>query len=133
MRRRPPTPTRTDTLFPYTTLFRSQQAQTETLAAAEFQIAERRTRVRHAKAVQKCAEIHPVRPQLAVETIGVAGGNVVAVRPVADACGFAHFSSRRKGRRAARSRLIHLAPSRSMAGKSRKPTAASATPPFPCQ
>src|SRR3546814_18768494 len=37
MRRRPPRPTRTDTLFPYTTLFRSRRAEP---AAADFDPAE---------------------------------------------------------------------------------------------
>src|SRR3546814_2624654 len=39
MIRRPPRSTRTDTLFPYTTLFRSAEAMSDFLANAEDQIA----------------------------------------------------------------------------------------------
>src|SRR3546814_8801821 len=58
MRRRPPRSTRTDTLFPYTTLFRSQRriAQRERAALADAEQVDRVQVVRVAQVVDGAAE-----------------------------------------------------------------------------
>src|SRR3546814_5586839 len=53
MIRRPPRSTRTDTLFPYTTLFRSKQAALAAKEEAKRKAAEERERIRQEKAAAR--------------------------------------------------------------------------------
>src|SRR3546814_10855756 len=60
MRRRPPRSTRTDTLFPYTTLFRSHQRSFDPLPlAGQFARAQRGGDAE--RRVEECAEAWPLR------------------------------------------------------------------------
>src|SRR3546814_10350646 len=64
MKRRPPRSTRTDTLFPYTTLFRSERRGSQ--PANLFQVQNDRDMVRGSFPGPRLAD-HPQRPQAAVQ------------------------------------------------------------------
>src|SRR3546814_1878858 len=56
MIRRPPRPTLTDTLFPYTTLFRSECTVADACAAAEFELRALGLHVGHAAGAARAVE-----------------------------------------------------------------------------
>src|SRR3546814_8075502 len=62
MIRRPPRSTRTDTLFPYTTLFRSRRAEVGNIAAAAIraELDDQRSRAQIAGAADRCVQGHAV-------------------------------------------------------------------------
>src|SRR3546814_20744980 len=85
MIRRPPRSTRTDTLFPYTTLFRSKLTiDTDTLVTIDFGQTARHLRLEHGRARFEVA--HEARPFVvdAGEVVVIARGTVFDVSYLED-------------------------------------------------
>src|SRR3546814_2551624 len=97
MIRRPPRSTRTDTLFPYTTLFRSQlAADLQAIHARQVEVEHDRIEVVHHGQVQAGHAVGGEVDGVAAvfEVIAEVGGDVLVVFDDEDAHGFGYMPSR---------------------------------------
>src|SRR3546814_17652576 len=83
MIRRPPRSTRTDTLFPYTTLFRSQAARCQRIDARARQEVARKRKYRAMMAEPGFADL-PLEEQNDITRMAVACNTLVIYRTMAD-------------------------------------------------
>src|SRR3546814_4034671 len=114
MIRRPPRSTRTDTLFPYTTLFRSQlAADLQAIHARQVEVEHDRIEVVHHGQVQAGHAVGGEVDGVAAvfEVIAEVGGDVLVVFDEEDAHGvWLHALPRERSRRRVRELLLRVPP-----------------------